>query len=1280
MIGHLVGQRSKDCLRLINILLKSESRYSLGRVYHERHVSSFTKFYCHKLSTNRSTVHDWNNLLDSPKNQVSSVRNYCDPARKGDEGDGVDPPEKEPSMSIKEEEEHDLIMSGISSTLATMTVPEYWPNIPVIAITGRPVFPKFLKVIDISNPSLISLIKRKVRLNQPYAGLFLKKNENNEEEVVKTLDDVYPVGTFVQILEIQDVGEKLKVVLQSHRRVKLVKQLPEDYDSLNDKLKKKKLKKKEDSNEAESESITCSTPPEPITSTSTDLGPVLMAQVDNVNHEQFEMTKHVKAITQEIVKTILDIMSVNPLYRESVLQMLQAGPRVVDNPVYLSDLGAALSGAKGPDLQAVLEETNIPKRLELSLTLLKKEFEMSKLQQEIGKEVEDKVKQQHRRYLLHEQLKVIKKELGLVKDDKDAIEEKFKARLKDLTVPKHIMDVIEEELNKLAFLDNHSSEFSVTRNYLDWLTNLPWGKSSEENLDLERAKKVLEEDHYGMEEVKKRILEFIAVSQLRGKTQGKILCFHGPPGVGKTSIAKSIARALNREYFRFSVGGMTDVAEIKGHRRTYVGAMPGKLIQCLKKTKSENPLVLIDEIDKIGRGYQGDPSSALLEILDPEQNVNFLDHYLDVTVDLSRVLFICTANVLDTIPEPLRDRMEIIEVSGYVAEEKVAIAEQYLIPQAREMAGVSEEIARIPKDVLQTLIKAYCRESGVRNLQKHIEKIMRKAALKIVNKEAEKVNVNVDNLQDFVGKPIFTQDRMYEVTPSGVTMGLAWTAMGGSVLFIETTLFKPLVDSDKPDEPEIGSMKLTGRLGDVMKESADIAYSVAKSFITQIDSDNEFFEKAHIHLHVPDGATPKDGPSAGCTMVTALLSLALNKPVRSDLAMTGEVSLTGKVLPVGGIREKTIAAKRANVTCLILPQENRKDFDELPDFIKSNLDVHFVDDYKQVFDIAFSQGTTTIGWNEEDESSLIKQIDQQINLETKLSDESITKIIDIVTNRKLYHPSLLNWTLEQLTIRYDSMSLETISTIVKSLSNFDHFNENNLKSLVNLIETKPRINEMIKSPQHSIAILESLITWKIYPSKLINLIFQDDFLNNLPDNQQHLKALFSIRDSLAIECHPKYVDQIGQLDEAIKQRNLVFTRQSMDQLLPINPRDLTHHQYLTVVIYLACREYYPKQTVAKNVLSFCFSPEIIVCDSRFNPIVHGATIKVEPNSVVDSTIISRSKFADREKTQLIGYQRLRNRLLNQLGFKIFTVNESLPNRKSQIFNYFRRKLPIRVDG
>lgn len=581
---------------------------------------------------------------------------------------------------------------------------------------------------------------------------------------------------------------------------------------------------------------------------------------------------------------------------------------------------------------------------------------MSRLQQKIGKEVEEKVKQQHRKYILHEQLKVIKKELGIEKDDKDAIGEKYRERIKDKAVPPGVANVIEEELTKLNFLESHSSEFNVTRNYLDWLTTLPWGVMSEENLDIQRATEILNADHYGMDDIKKRILEFIAVSQLRGTTQGKILCFHGPPGVGKTSIARSIAQALNREYFRFSVGGMTDVAEIKGHRRTYVGAMPGKLIQCLKKTQTENPLILIDEIDKIGRGYQGDPQAALLELLDKEQNKNFLDYYVDVPVDLSNVLFICTANTIDTIPDPLRDRMELIEMSGYVAEEKLAIARQYLIPQALTETGLKPEQLTISDQSLLKLVKSYCRESGVRNLQKHVEKIARKAAFAIVQQDVDTVLVQEDNLKDYVGKPIFAHERMYDGdTPPGVVMGLAWTAMGGSSLYIETAKRKYLQHTEETGKSVAsdGSLNLTGHLGDVMKESCQIALTVARGFLREMDMANTFLETQHMHLHVPEGATPKDGPSAGVTITTALLSLAMNRSVKKDIAMTGEISLTGKIMPVGGIKEKVIAAKRSNVSVIILPAENRKDFEELADYIRDGIVVHYANNYEDVFKVAF---------------------------------------------------------------------------------------------------------------------------------------------------------------------------------------------------------------------------------------------------------------------------------------------------------------------------------------
>ncbi|XP_029072530.1 LOW QUALITY PROTEIN: lon protease homolog, mitochondrial [Monodon monoceros] len=840
----------------------------------------------------------------------------------------------------------------VVTALTPMMIPDVFPHLPLIAVTRNPVFPRFIKIVEVKNKKLVELLRRKVRLAQPYAGVFLKKDDNNESDVVESLDEIYHTGTFVQIHEMQDLGDKLRMIVMGHRRVHINRQLevePEEPEGENrQKLRRKPKRGKKDAEEdgGAKRQLQVVMEPEP-----SPAGEVLMVEVENVVHEDFQVTEEVKALTAEIVKTIRDIIALNPLYRESVLQMMQAGHRVVDNPIYLSDMGAALTGAEAHELQDVLEETNIPKRLYKALSLLKKEFELSKLQQRLGREVEEKIKQTHRKYLLQEQLKIIKKELGLEKDDKDAIEEKFRERLKELVVPRHVMDVVDEELSKLGLLDNHSSEFNVTRNYLDWLTSIPWGKYSDENLDLSRAQAVLEEDHYGMEDVKKRILEFIAVSQLRASTQGKILCFYGPPGVGKTSIARSIARALNREYFRFSVGGMTDVAEIKGHRRTYVGAMPGKIIQCLKKTKTENPLVLIDEVDKIGRGYQGDPSSALLELLDPEQNANFLDHYLDVPVDLSKVLFICTANITETIPEPLRDRMEMINVSGYVAQEKLAIAEQYLVPQARAQCGLDESKATLSSDVLTLLIKQYCRESGVRNLQKQVEKVLRKAAYKIVSGEVEFVEVTPENLQDFVGKPVFTVERMYDMTPPGVAMGLAWTAMGGSTLFVETSLRRPRDSKGDKD----GSLEVTGQLGEVMKESARIAYTFARAFLMRYDPTNEYLVTSHIHLHVPEGATPKDGPSAGCTIVTALLSLAVDRPVRQNLAMTGEVSLTGKVLPVGGIKEKTIAAKRAGVTCIILPTENKKDFYDLAAFITEGLEVHFVEHYREIFNIAFPE-------------------------------------------------------------------------------------------------------------------------------------------------------------------------------------------------------------------------------------------------------------------------------------------------------------------------------------
>lgn len=854
-----------------------------------------------------------------------------------DDGDGGD--KKDDGAEPVIEDKAGAKVDPSLGALAQVVVPDVFPEVPLLPVHRNPVFPRFIKMMEISDKELMELIRVKSRLAQPYAGAFLKKEDSHEAETISSLDDIYQVGAFVQITELYDMGDKIRMVVLGHRRIKITGTV--DYSP-------------------HSEDMT----PDPDPS-ATDIHlepsfqqenivnkkPILMVKVENVLHEPFKLTEEVKALAAEVIKTIRDIISLNPLYKEFLAQLMEGGKKVADNPVHLADFGAALTSAETQQLQEVYEETRVPVRLRLTLELLKKELAVCMLQHKLGKEVEEKVNKQQKKYLLQEQLKIIKRELGLEKEDKDAVGEKFRERIKDRNVPKHAEEVIEEELAKLAYLDTHSSEFNVTRNYLDWLTSIPWGIHSKENFNIAQAREVLDEDHYGLQDIKDRILEFIAVSQLNASVQGKILCFTGPPGVGKTSIARSIARALNRQYFRFSVGGMTDVAEIKGHRRTYIGAMPGKIIQCLKKTRTENPLILIDEVDKIGRGVQGDPASALLELLDPEQNSGFLDHYLDVPVDLSKVLFICTANITDTIPGALKDRMEIINVSGYVEDEKKAIAKTYLIPQARKSAGITEEQVAIHDPSLSLLIKSYCRESGVRNLQKHIEKIFRKAALRIVQGTEEGVEVTADNLHEYVGKPLFNSDRIYDETPPGVVMGLAWTSLGGTTLYIETSL-KDLFSKDDDDKGH-PSLDVTGQLGDVMKESSHIAYTFAKLFLSKEDPNNHFFRRASIHLHVPEGATPKDGPSAGCTIITALLSLATDKAVRQNVAMTGEVSLTGKVLPVGGIKEKIIAARRADVNCVILPDGNRKDFADLPEFVKEGLEVHFVSHYNDIYRIAF---------------------------------------------------------------------------------------------------------------------------------------------------------------------------------------------------------------------------------------------------------------------------------------------------------------------------------------
>ena len=653
-----------------------------------------------------------------------------------------------------------------------------------------------------------------------------------------------------------------------------------------------------------------------------------------------EADETIRAFGMAIINTIRELLPLNPLYNEGLRHYLQNFSPSEPSP--LTDFAAALTSANGSELQTILETVPLKPRMEKVLTLVKKELEVARLQSQISEEVNEKVSQHQRDFFLREQLKIIQRELGLSKDDKTAEAEEFRERMSALSPPESVQKRFDDELQKLSVLETGSPEYGVTRNYLDWLTSVPWGQYSDDNLDLQHAREILEAHHSGLDDVKDRIVEFLAVGALRGEVKGSIILLVGPPGVGKTSIGKSVADALDRKFYRFSLGGMRDEAEIKGHRRTYIGAMPGKLVQALKEAGTANPVIMLDEVDKLGQSFQGDPASALLEVLDPEQNQDFLDHYLDERLDLSHALFICTANTLDSIPGPLLDRMEIIRLSGYITEEKVQIARQHLWPRALERAGVKASQLRISDSALRQIVEGYAREAGVRNLEKQLNKIIRKAAVKLLAGD-KKLSISGKNLADFLGQPYFQTEKTQRGV--GVVTGLAWTAMGGATLSVEASQ----VHSKQR------GFKLTGQLGDVMKESAEIAYSYVASHLKDYGLSEERLDEAFLHIHVPEGATPKDGPSAGITMASALLSLLLKKRLPRKVAMTGELTLTGQVLAVGGIREKVIAARRVGIREVILPEACQRDFDELPEYLKDGLTVHFAKQYDDVFEILWGK-------------------------------------------------------------------------------------------------------------------------------------------------------------------------------------------------------------------------------------------------------------------------------------------------------------------------------------
>jgi len=808
------------------------------------------------------------------------------------------PPKEEPIIpeeSIIEHDEHedDAPIKG-SALIPAMPYPD---QLFIMPLNRRPFFPGMAAPIVIEPGEYYEVLKIISKSEHKCVGLFLTHEE--DVNIYKIgFDDLYQVGVVARILRIIPMEQGgAQVVLNMEKRVVIEKQVRSKH---------------------------------------------MLAKVKYFDDTPLaRLSRELKAYSISIITTIKELLKLNPLFKEELQIFL--GHSDFTEPGRLADFAVALTTATREELQDVLETFEIEKRIDKALLLLKKELDISRLQSTINQRIEATISKTQREFFLREQLKAIKKELGMEKDDKTVETEKFEERIRQRKIPEEALKVIREELDKLSTLEVQSAEYGVVRNYIDWLTIVPWGLDSKETHDIKKAEKVLEHDHYGLKDIKERILEFIGVGKLTGGVKGSIICLVGPPGVGKTSIGKSVARALNRKFFRFSVGGMRDEAEIKGHRRTYIGAMPGKMIQALKSCQTMNPVIMLDEVDKMGSSFHGDPASALLEVLDPEQNKDFLDHYLDVRCDLSNVLFIVTANVLDTIPEPLKDRMEILRLSGYIQAEKVEIAKKYLVPRNRKNMGLKASNISFTNGALAQIINGYAREAGVRSLENYIKKIMRKVAVKFARGKASKVVVAEKNLSTFLGKPIFTTDRYYEVNPVGVTTGLAWTALGGATLYVEAVKYP----SEKTE------MKLTGQAGDVMKESAQIAWTYAQSSVLRYAKDLPFFEKSQIHLHIPEGATPKDGPSAGVTMTTSLLSLLLDTPVRNNLGMTGELTLTGRVLPIGGLKEKLIAARRSKLNVLIFPKENLRDYDELPDFLKKGIEVHFVEYYDDVFKIAF---------------------------------------------------------------------------------------------------------------------------------------------------------------------------------------------------------------------------------------------------------------------------------------------------------------------------------------
>jgi ATP-dependent Lon protease len=794
----------------------------------------------------------------------------------------------EPELVEEDDEAQERQPLGGELALASQILPS---TLHLLPLAERPFFPAQALPLLMNEEPWLETVEKVGDAAQHAVGLLLSRAEETDHS---TPSDFHAVGTVVRMHQPMRASGKIQFIAEGLRRFRVVRWL---------------------------------NPEQPY-----------LAQVEYLDDHFDAKEAELRAYAMALISAIKELLPLNPLYSEELKNFVN---RFSPNePSALADFAATLTTADKEELQAVLETLDVRRRMEKVLILIRKEIEVARLQVKISRQVEETMTDQQRQFFLREQLKAIQKELGIAKDDRTADIDRFRERLETLTLSEQAQQRIDEELEKLAILESGSPEYAVTRNYLDTLTALPWGIHSEDKIDLVEARRILDRDHDGLDDVKDRIIEFLAVGALKQEISGSILLLVGPPGVGKTSIGRSVASALGRKFFRFSLGGMRDEAEIKGHRRTYIGAMPGKFIQAIKEVGVANPLIMLDEIDKIGASFQGDPASALLEVLDPEQNSDFLDHYLDVRFDLSKVLFICTANQLDTIPAPLFDRMETIRLGGYITAEKLAIARNHLWPKQLARMGVKRSKVKISDAALRRVIDGYAREAGVRSLEKRLGAIIRKAVVQIVGGETAVIRIGQQAVEAYLGRPPFRPER--PMAGVGVVTGLAWTPIGGVTLSIEATRV----------HAKNRGFKLTGKLGEVMRESAEIAYSYVAGHLARFGAPADFLDSAFIHLHVPEGATPKDGPSAGVTMATALLSLARGRKPRA-LAMTGELTLTGQVLPVGGIREKVIAARRSKIRELILPEANRGDYEELPDHIRAGLTVHFASDYPEVAEVAF---------------------------------------------------------------------------------------------------------------------------------------------------------------------------------------------------------------------------------------------------------------------------------------------------------------------------------------